>query len=70
MVPIVVSAALNAGPVVDPMDFNASKSFPDSRKKQEQDLKKALSSRMEANLAEVVHDTDNGVDDAEWEEGE
>lgn len=54
----------------DPMDFNPGKGalFLDSQKQKEQDLKKALSSRMEANLSKVVHDTENGVEDKEWEE--
>lgn len=52
----------------DPMDFNPGKTFLDSQKQKEQDLKKALSSRMEANLSKVVHDTDNGVEEKEWED--
>lgn len=51
------------------MDFNPNRpAFADSRKQKEQDLKKALSSRMEVNLSKVVHDTENGVEDNEWEE--
>lgn len=53
----------------DPMDFNPNRPvFADSRKQKEQDLKKALSSRMEANLSKVANDSDNGVDDQEWDE--
>ena len=52
------------------MDFNPNKGalFMDSQKQKEQDLKKALSSRMEANLSKVVHDDENGVEEKEWED--
>lgn len=54
----------------DPMAFNPGwlAAFCDSRKQKEQDLKTALSSRMEANLSKVVHDNENGVEEKEWED--
>lgn len=60
----------NANGGGDPMDFNPNRGalFMDSQKQKEQDLKKALSSRMEANLSKVVHDTENGVEEKEWED--
>lgn len=59
-----------SGTSTDPMDFNPSRvaAFSDSKKQKEQDLKSALSSRMVANLSKVVHDTENGVEEKEWEE--
>lgn len=70
--PTVVSGGQKGGAAVaDPMDFNPSKGalFLDSQKQKEQDIKKALSLRMEANLTKVVHDSENnGVEEKEWED--
>lgn len=68
--PVVSGGKTGATGAGDPMDFNPNRGamFLDSQKQKEQDLKKALSSRMEANLGKVVHDTENGVEEKEWEE--
>ena len=68
--PTVSKVSGPAGGAGDPMDFNPNKGalFMDSQKQKEQDLKKALSSRMEANLSKVVHDDENGVEEKEWED--
>lgn len=70
MAPTIVGGQKQGGGAGDPMDFNPNKGalFLDSQKQKEQDLKKALSSRMEANLSKVVHDTENGVEEKEWED--
>ncbi|XP_059617910.1 coronin-7 isoform X2 [Phlebotomus argentipes] len=59
------SAAAEAIPPPHP---GASMMFrSDVTKQREKDIQKSLSARMEPNLAKIEYDTENGVDEDEWE---